>query len=115
MIESLQDMNQQEYHALVDSGMFWEMYPEATGCYAEDVEQHRRNPIRILVVGGVGTGKSVIIQLIKDSLESNGFDVKSLDDEFDLTYKFNERVSLVASSTTVEIVATITKKGHDNV
>ena len=103
MNESLQKLSRQEYDSIVKSGMFWEMHPDASGNYAEDVEQYQRTPIRILVSGCVGAGKSVIIQLIKDKLESEGFDVTSLDDEFDVEYRFNERVAFVAESSKIEI------------
>ena len=103
MNESLQNLSRQEYDSFVKSGMFWEMHPDATGNYAEDVEQYQRNPIRILVSGCVGAGKSVIIQLIKDKLESEGFDVTSLDEECDVMYRFNDRVAFVAESSKIEI------------
>lgn len=99
----LNSLTHPEYQTLVRSGLFWELYPDATGNYAADVSANQKNPIRITVAGGVGVGKSVIIQLIKDALESVGFDVKSLDDEFDLTYKFDARVRLVAENTLVEL------------
>ena len=103
MFGCLEGLSREEYARAVNSGMFWELFPGATGNYSEDVGQHQKNPIRITVAGGVGVGKSVIIQLIKDKLESEGFDVKSFDDEFDIEYRFNERVAFVAESSKIEI------------
>ena len=102
-MRELQSLSRTEYDGLVKSGMFWEMHPDASGNYAEDIEQYQRTPIRILVSGCVGAGKSVIIQLIKDKLESEGFDVTSLDDEFDVMHRFNDRVAFVAESSKIEI------------
>ena len=115
MIGHLEGLSREEYYRAVNSGMFWELFPGATGSYSEDVEQHQKNPIRITVAGGVGVGKSVIIQLIVDKLVSEGFDVKSIDDEFDLSYKFNDRVALVAESSKIEVAPMNLRMSAENV
>lgn len=36
-MKNLKDFSKEEYTLLLKSGMFWELYPEATGDYSEDV------------------------------------------------------------------------------
>lgn len=41
MKKCLQSMTLQEYMNVMQSGMFWELFPDATGCYEIDVKQHQ--------------------------------------------------------------------------
>lgn len=107
------EMARGEYEKLKSSGMLWEFYPEATGNYwVDSAPREEKNQIKICVFGAVGTGKSVIAQLIKDKLVAEGFAVSLIDDEFEISYKFNERVKMVAEHTEVTISPILLRKGE---
>lgn len=38
-MKRLEDLTQEEYSQLLKSGMFWELYPQATGIYSQDCEK----------------------------------------------------------------------------
>lgn len=42
-MKGLKDFSKEEYTMLLKSGMFWELYPEATGDYSEDVVSRRED------------------------------------------------------------------------
>jgi hypothetical protein len=37
-MKALGELSLQEYNKLKQTGMFWELYPEATGCVDDDLE-----------------------------------------------------------------------------
>ena len=41
MRESLSSLSELEYNSLKNTGMFWVLYPKATGDYSEDVLKHK--------------------------------------------------------------------------
>jgi len=47
MKNKIKDLSKEEYLLLVNSGMFWELYPEATGIYEEDIKSSQNNKFNI--------------------------------------------------------------------
>ena len=43
----LKDYTKEEYLLLLNSGMFWELYPEATGIYEADKDMSNNNCFNI--------------------------------------------------------------------
>ena len=43
MIPKIKDFTKEEYLKLLNSGMFWEWYPEATGIYETDKDMSNNN------------------------------------------------------------------------
>lgn len=43
----LKDFTKEEYLKLLNSGMFWELYPEASGFYEKDVFLSKQNKFKI--------------------------------------------------------------------
>ena len=37
-MKKLNDLSKEEYKALIDNGMLWDAYPEATGNYRKDLK-----------------------------------------------------------------------------
>ena len=37
-MKKLNDLTKEEHRALIDNGMLWDMYPEATGNYRKDLK-----------------------------------------------------------------------------
>lgn len=79
----------------------------------EDVDAAGLERIRITVAGAIGVGKSVIIKLIEDALTEKGFSVSSLDDELRGYRLSDDRISAVASSTSVEISPVYVLRNRD--
>lgn len=46
-MNKLSTFTKEEYNTLLNSGMFWELYPEATGIYYKDVELSLNNKFKI--------------------------------------------------------------------
>ena len=47
MKNKIKDFTEEEYLTLLNSGMFWELYPEATGIYEKDVELSKQGKFNI--------------------------------------------------------------------
>ena len=46
-MNKLHKLSKREYTKLLNSGMFWELYPEATGIYEKDVQLSLNNKFKI--------------------------------------------------------------------